>query len=221
VLYSFQGGRDGRDPQATLVFDSSGNLYSTTTEGGSNCNGYGCGTVFELSPSGSGGWTESVLYRFQGSSDGNSPSSGLILDKSGNLCGETLYGGTATCAGEGCGVVFEVSKEPFATFSPTNLGFSNQTVGTTSSPQVTTLTNSGSLTLTITSIQITGANSGDFAQNNNCPSSLSPQGSCKISVIFTPLAAGNRSAAVSVTDDAPAGQQSVPLSGTAIQPGFP
>ena len=224
ILYTFQGGSDGSYPVAPLVFDPKGNLYSTTEFGGDpTCtgNGDGCGTVFELSPNGTGGWAESVLYRFQGSTDGSNPVSGLVLDESGNLYGNAMYGGTTTCNGlPGCGVVFEVSKEPFATLSPTSLNFGSQSVNIASNPQAVTLTNSGSLPLAITSIQITGANSGDFAQNNNCPSSLSPQASCKISVIFTPLAAGNRSAAVSVTDDAPAGQQSVPLSGTAIQPGF-
>jgi trimeric autotransporter adhesin len=85
-------------------------------------------------------------------------------------------------------------------------------------PLATTLTNSGNLPLTITSIEITGANSTDFGQTNNCPSSLPPNVSCKISVTFTPLATGNRSAVVSVTDNAPGSPQSAPLTGVGTSP---
>ncbi len=108
---------------------------------------------------------------------------------------------------------------PAVTFSPSSLNFGNQGVGTTSSPQVTTLTNSGAGVLTITSIGITGSNSGDFAQTNNCPSSVQPNGSCQISVTFTPTGTGTRNAAVSVADNAPGSPQTVPLSGVGMPPG--
>src|SRR5271169_2414365 len=80
VLYTFTGGADGAYPQASLVFDTKGNLYGTTSSGGSTsgtvCQGIGgCGVVFELSPpkSGSGPWTESPIYTFTGGSDGAVP----------------------------------------------------------------------------------------------------------------------------------------------------
>ena len=103
VLYSFQGGTDGSNPNSALIFDSSGNLYGTTEYGGI----YGYGTVYELTPSGDN-WTESVLYSFHGSSDGAGPNGGLAFDESGNLYGVTNYGGE-NCSGYGCGVVFELS----------------------------------------------------------------------------------------------------------------
>jgi len=105
---------------------------------------------------------------------------------------------------------------PAVTLSPTTLNFGNQTAGTTSSPEVTTLTNTGQGTLTITSIGITGANANEFAQTNNCPSSLSPNNSCNISVTFTPAVLGNASASITVTDSAPGSPQAVPLSGTGV-----
>jgi uncharacterized repeat protein (TIGR03803 family) len=118
VLYTFTGGSDGGSPYAGLVFDSAGNLYGTTYEGGvNNCiRGnvtYGCGVVFKLSP-GSQGWTESVSYTFTGGSDGGAPASTLIFDSAGNLYGTTRYGGDATTTNcdniaYGCGVVFELS----------------------------------------------------------------------------------------------------------------
>jgi uncharacterized repeat protein (TIGR03803 family) len=112
TIYSFHGGSDGSYPASRLVFDSSGNLYGTTQfQGGSGCNGQGCGTVFELKPS-NGGWKETVLYTFQGGNgDGGNPISGLILDPSGNLYGVTQTGGTGYCRNYSCGVVFELTSQ--------------------------------------------------------------------------------------------------------------
>lgn len=90
VLHSFLQDSDGFYPTAGPVFDGQGNLYGTTAYGGSGtdqlCNGdVGCGTVYELSPSGSGIWSETVLYSFTGGNDGSNPFAGLILDGQGNL----------------------------------------------------------------------------------------------------------------------------------------
>ena len=88
ILHSFCGsGNDGCQPYSNLIFDAAGNLYGTTAGG---LTSYG--TVFELSP-GSGGWTETTLYGFQGGSDGYEPFAGLTWDKSGNLYGTTYMGG--------------------------------------------------------------------------------------------------------------------------------
>ena len=67
VLHSFNG-TDGYYPLASLIFDAAGNLYSTTQYGGA----YGYGTVFELTPTAGGGWTERVLHSFNGT-DGSVP----------------------------------------------------------------------------------------------------------------------------------------------------
>ncbi len=101
ILYNFMGAGDGSGPRAGLVFDSAGNLYGTTELGGI----YNCGTVYELSPSGSG-WTESVLYTFMGSGDGCRPWAGVIFDQAGNLYGATPMTNTDPKSN---GVVFELS----------------------------------------------------------------------------------------------------------------
>jgi len=104
VLYSFQNnGSDGNYPYASLISDTQGNLYGTTSMGGA----YGYGAVFELSPVG-GTWTETVLYSFcsQGGSnctDGADPVAALIQDSNGNFYGSTTSGGA------GCGTVFELT----------------------------------------------------------------------------------------------------------------
>ncbi|PYV27680.1 MAG: hypothetical protein DMG24_04075 [Acidobacteria bacterium] len=102
---------------------------------------------------------------------------------------------------------------PTASLSPTSLSFGNQNVGSTSAAQAVTLSVAGAA-LTISSLAITGANSGDFAQTNNCGSSVAAGATCKISVAFTPSASGSRSATLSITDNASGTPQTVGLSGT-------
>jgi uncharacterized repeat protein (TIGR03803 family) len=107
ALYSFTGGADGGYPSAGLVPDAAGNLYGTTSEGGSlsGCSPYGCGLVFKLDPTGN----ERVLYTFTGGADGGLPYAGLIRDAGGNLYGTTFEGGDLSgCYGSGCGVVFKL-----------------------------------------------------------------------------------------------------------------
>jgi hypothetical protein len=114
VLYAFTGGADGANPAAGLVFDSQGNLYGTTSAGGhvtSGCNNSGCGTVFEISPSSSGFWTETTLYSFKGGNDGWYSEAPVTFDAAGNLYGTTSTGGPGkSCAsGNGCGEVFKLT----------------------------------------------------------------------------------------------------------------
>jgi uncharacterized repeat protein (TIGR03803 family) len=111
VLYSFNSdGVYGINPYSSLIFDAAGNLYGTTYAGGSaTCSAgqAGCGTVFELSPDGDGGWSEKVLYAFPSSGyDGAAPAAGLVFDAFGNLYGTTPAGGYT-----GYGTVFELSPE--------------------------------------------------------------------------------------------------------------
>jgi hypothetical protein len=92
-------------------------------------------------------------------------------------------------------------------FGPNFLSFGSLQVGTTSQPQAATLTNFGPKKLTISSLSITGPNAADFAQKNNCGSSLPPNKSCKSEVTFTPSLVGQESASLNVTP-----QGSTPLS---------
>jgi chitodextrinase len=103
---------------------------------------------------------------------------------------------------------------PLITLSPATLTFANQATGTTSAPQNVTVTNTGAAPLTLGSISVTGVNRTDFAQSSTCGTSLAQSSSCTISVTFTPSAAGTRSAAVAIADNATGAPHSVPLFGT-------
>jgi uncharacterized repeat protein (TIGR03803 family) len=101
VLYSFTGGTDGGGVYDSVVFDAKGNLYGTTTGGGA----YGAGTVFELTPTTQGAWTETVLHSFPyPSADGAEPNGNVIFDAAGNL-----YGTTQTAGANGRGTIFEMT----------------------------------------------------------------------------------------------------------------
>ena len=103
VLYSFASGTtDGQEPAGPLAFDANGNLFGTTTIGGSHVHE---GTVFELTPAGSGLWNESIVYSFGGfSTDGYGPYDGVLFDKAGNM-----YGTTVSSVSNNNGTVWELS----------------------------------------------------------------------------------------------------------------
>lgn len=119
LIYSFKGGvADGASPRrGGLVFDSKGNLYGTTFNGGANGSSPFDGTVFELSPGSGGTWTEKIIYNFGvNSSDGINPVSGVTFDATGNLYGTTDNGGVYNY-----GTVYELSPGAGGTWTETVL----------------------------------------------------------------------------------------------------
>jgi Beta-propeller repeat/Abnormal spindle-like microcephaly-assoc'd, ASPM-SPD-2-Hydin/Cep192 domain 4 len=113
---------------------------------------------------------------------------------------------------------------PVVSLSTTALTFGNQATGTTSAAKTVILTNTGSDTLTISGITVTGTNSADFTQTNSCGSSVPkpPTGNtCIITVTFKPTATGTRTAAVTITDNNEGtnnSTQTVSLTGTGTTP---
>jgi uncharacterized repeat protein (TIGR03803 family) len=105
ILHAFAGGPDGNHPRAGLIMDQSGNLYGTTENGGA-CRG--CGTVFEISPTGS----KAIIHAFPGGkTDGKQPEfAKLLMDRKGNLYGTTPWGGGG-CAPNSCGTVFKIKPD--------------------------------------------------------------------------------------------------------------
>ena len=118
-------------------------------------------------------------------------------------------------------IVFASGTGPFLSFSPGSLNFIGQALGTKSAPQAVTLTNIGSTALTINSITITGINSGDFAQTNNCPISpatLAAGANCTASVTFTPSTSATETASLKISDDAIGSPQTLALNGIPAGP---
>jgi len=134
VLYTFTGGSsDGANPNGGLVLDSSGNIYGTTSHGGTA----DFGTVFKLDPNG----VETLLHDFTNGADGGSPKSGVILDAADNLYGSASTGGDPSCGSSGCGVIFKIApaKPDFSisasAFSPNRIspgGSASSTLSITS-----------------------------------------------------------------------------------------
>ena len=112
VLYKFGGGFYGGAPNAPVIFDSAGNIYGTEVLGGRY------GSIYELTPSGSG-WNGSVIYRFQDGADGQYPS-GLLMD-AGNLYGTTLGDQSGGLS------VYKLSFTGGQWMHDTLISFSNQT----------------------------------------------------------------------------------------------
>jgi Abnormal spindle-like microcephaly-assoc'd, ASPM-SPD-2-Hydin/Galactose oxidase, central domain len=151
------------------------------------------------------GSTCTVSFTFTPSAAGDESAQANLFDSS-------TTGSPQVVVLQGTGVV----SGPAATLSPGALTFGNQKVGTSSAPQGLTLTSSGSAALTVSRILITGANSGDFAQTNNCllsPATISAGASCTIIVTFTPSTAAAETATITIADNASGSPQLASLAG--------
>jgi uncharacterized repeat protein (TIGR03803 family) len=120
-LFNFDCADSGSLPIGGVTFDQAGNLYGTTSEGGS----FGQGIVYQLTPGSGGTWTENILHNFTGGSDGAYPDHpSLIFDSAGNLYGSAAEGGEGNCplfGGVTCGTIFEMSPETGGTWAFTVL----------------------------------------------------------------------------------------------------
>ena len=230
--YSTYLGGSGEQEAFAIALDNSGDAYVTgrtsaldypTTPGNFEAKrGSFSPILTELNPVGTG-----LIYSttFGGSASDN----GLAIDvtPSGNiyLAGRAYSSDFPTSPGSfkaSCKICRTPNSDAFVTLFvpgdqvwPLSLAFGTETVGVPTSALTTTLSNSGITPLNISGVNITGTNAADFTPgNNNCGSSLSPGGSCSISVIFTPATIGNRAARLNVTDDAANSPQTVLLQGT-------
>lgn len=118
VIHRFAGA-DGQMPLGDLTFDSSGNIYGTTFEGGSAGNG----VVYELTPSG-GDWTETVVYSPANSGIGTLVDDGIVFDNSGDINGVFALGGPY-----GYGAVYQLSPSGSGWIEQTVYGFTGGSDG--------------------------------------------------------------------------------------------
>ena len=110
-------------------------------------------------------------------------------------------------------VMFLQGSFPVGSVSPGSLNFGNQAVGTRSSTQIVTFRNSGSVTLTLSPVNISGPNASEFGQTNTCSATLAVGAGCQITVTFTPAATGVQSATLNIPSNG-LGSKTVPLIGT-------
>jgi uncharacterized repeat protein (TIGR03803 family) len=106
IVHNFTGA-DGYAPASALVFDATGNLYGTASQGGAT----GQGTTFKLTPESAKSWTATVLLSFD-YADGINPTSKLTFDKAGSLYGTTEQGGGIHSCSGFCGLVFKLTPQP-------------------------------------------------------------------------------------------------------------
>jgi len=249
LIYSSYIGGSGNDEAFVIAVDAAGNAYLEGFTSSNNfpkvnqvagaCRGT-CGTggnydgfVTKVDAAG-----DALLYStYLGGSGDDSHGFfvGMALDNAGNvyLGGEThsidfprvnqiagaCLGTCGTSQSGGDAYVTKISLASAVNLSPTMLDFGAQGLHRMNVPQTATLTNTGDGVLLISGIHITGANSGDFSETDNCPSSpkgLEPGDHCDITVVFSPTGTGTRSASVVISDNAPGSPQTISLTGAGV-----
>jgi len=229
VYSTYLGGSSG-DFGAGIAVDGSGNAYVTGSTGSHNFptmnstqpyGGNGDAFVAKLNPTGS-----ALVYSTYLGGSAVDYGYGIAMDGSGNayVIGYTESANFPTMNplqpvfGGGTYDAFVAVIANGPALAPLNLNFGNQTVGITSAPQVSAVTNTSNATLTITSINVTGPNSSDFSETDNCGTPVLAGGSCNITVTFTPSETSAEAAGVIIADDAPVSPQTLPLTGTGVLP---
>ncbi len=144
------------------------------------------------------------------------PSWELTISADFNGDGKTDLAGVAYEASGGLDLsILLQGAWPAPTPSLSELAFDQQPVGTTSAPQTVTLTNTGTATLTISNLAITGANANQFAQTNTCGPTLAPSANCQVTVTFSPAAiTAGVSPSLTISDNALGSPQVINLLGT-------
>jgi hypothetical protein len=231
LVYSTFLGGSGGDQAFAIALDSSFNSYITGQTRSANfpiisaIQGALVGTansfIAEFATGGS--LTFSTYYGGNGIDSGNS----IAVDSSGNIsvAGSTTSSNLVVSpnvqpAYGGDGDVFYIkmspAPSPTATFNPISVDFGTWDQFEKSTPMTVTVTNYGGATLNISGITITGANTGDFAETNNCGSSVAVGAKCTVTATFTPQEGGSRAANLQFADNAAGNPQIVVLSGVGL-----
>ncbi len=232
LYFTYFGGSEAEAGYG-LALDPSNNVYVTGSTDSSDLpvtsdvfqSQYGGGDadafVAELTLAGKG--TADLDYSSYLGGSNTDTGYGIAVDISGNayVAGQTcsndfpVADAFQSAPGGSCDAfVSKVSTLPGITISPSGLTFPTENLGATSQPQVITVTNIGTTSVTISSITISGTISGEFAQTNTCGSSLAAAATCTISVTFTPSANGVQKGTVTLTDSAPGSPQTINITGS-------
>ncbi len=236
VYSSFVGGAD-EDVATGIALDGSGNAYLTGLSrsadfptvnplqgfSGGTCeiNGFFDGPcsdaiVTQINTSGS----MLIFSTYLGGAGADDSGAGIAVDAAGDIYVAGTAGGTfpftqgaLQISGVGFTAKISPANAPALSFDTQQVNFGSQGVGTTSGAVNVLLRNSGSATLNISSI----STSGDFAQTNNCGSSVAAGSNCTVQLTFAPTTLGPHNGMLTVNDDAAGSPHSIPLSGTGTQ----
>jgi 6-phosphogluconolactonase (cycloisomerase 2 family) len=193
-------------PPQSITLTSSGNAplnISSIALGGANPTDFAqtntCQSPAALNP----GSTCSVSITFTPTAAGTRQAMLLVSDNAPGTPQSAALSGTGLTSTSG------------VTLTPNSLSFPATTQGTSSSSQTITLTNSGNVTLNISSIALGGTNSTEFTMTSSGCTKLAVNATCAINTVFSPLATGAHSATITITDDAPNSPQIINVSGNA------
>lgn len=226
----FQTGNNyGTTNSCWFLYQDEAFLISIGAVGGTTTPGVTSGSLYRM------------FWNYSDSTDTSPPSSGFYSQSKESLSQDgqhIIFTSTMACPNgftntNGCNTgntltdVYEVSYSlsgPIVSLSPTSLSFGNQNVSTTSAQQVVTLTNTGSATLTISSVALTTGTQFAFAtpgSGSDCRTvgTVAASGTCNIAVTFTPTTLGSLSDTVSITDNASGSPHTFSVSGTGIGSG--
>ncbi len=228
LLYStFLGPNNTAVPQS-IVLDGNDNAYVLASTGSSlygtvnPIESFSNGTDLLLVEIDAAASTQ-LLATYLGGTGDNQPG-GMALDASSNLyvagvtdatdlpVTQSAFQGVSGGATDAFILKIGSASAPAVSLTPATLQYGTQTVGTSSTPQTVLLRNMGSAPLLISSITATG----DFAQTDNCGTSLPASGSCTFSITFTPTAPKSRSGTIAIQDNAAGSPHIVSLSGSAF-----
>jgi len=193
--------------------DAMGNLFIADTY--SNA-------VREVPANSNGTMTAGYIYTVAGtgtpgySGDGGSATSARI---SGPRALSAGSGGDLLIVDTDNGAIRSVAglmANPWLSIGAPALSYGAQVVGTTSTAQTITVTNSGTAPLHVSGVSLTGTNANDFAQTNACTSAIQPTASCNVGVTFKPGAAGSRNASIVISGDGTGGPETVSAVGTGV-----
>ena len=232
LLYStFLGPNNNASPWA-IVLDGQNDAYVLSSTGSgafSMVNGienYSNGTDALLVEIDAAASSQLFATYLGGSVDDQPAPAGMVLDASGNLY---IAGMTDSSdfpvtqsafqnvlGGNNDAFILKIgpASAPGVSLSPASLQYASQAIGSSSPPQNVLLRNMGSSPLSIFSI----TPAADFAETDNCGSSVSSAGTCTLSVTFTPIGPGSRSGTISIQDDAAGAPHVISLSGSAVGP---
>jgi hypothetical protein len=241
LLYSTLLGGSDDDAGTAIAVDSSGNAYLTgTTESSDfptrsalqktftpgNCCFSDlpcpCDDVFVAKLDTKQSGPSSLPFSTYLGNSGEDYGAGIALDATGNVYitggadpGFPVTPGAFDTKDGTTAFVLKIGPEdsPRLAVSSGSLDFGLQPIGVISAPRNVTLSNVGTASLTISSLSVTGANSGDFSLSDSCDAVLTGGTQCTVGVTFSPGSSGPRIAAISIVDDAPGSPQSISLSG--------